>query len=273
MPSSAAKKTSASYPEWSGASRFVTSDGQSHVVGSKWHAPLVQQLTLSPPEEHAVVSDGYHAAHNLNRHSTTASLEHPTQTSPANGTLMLNTTSAVTPTYTGYPLSPQSCLPSPTSATTPASAPWPPRSVSVDMNLTPAMHPGHWYPMSFEPVTPPIGVPHSGPGHYDRRPMAVRSVPGAHPHELAHYVEVPELNGYYANQWKQAMPLEEDLAGHHRQPEQAYQKRLPSHDPLAPAMISLPLAHRTGPHAVICAPILPYMGYDPVAQKPPGVGY
>ena len=190
---------------------------------------------------------------------------------------MLNTTSAVTPTYASYPLSPESCLPSPGSATTPAMAPWPPRSVSVDMNFNPAMHPGHWYPMPFEPITPPSGVPHAGPGYRDQVHMVVPPAPGVYPQEyrqeLTHYGESSEFQGYDAKQWKRAMSLQEDLAGHHGRPEPSYRKPLSSHGPPPPGMMPLPSTQPAGPHAVICAPIVPYVGHDPIAQKPPDVGY
>lgn len=267
------KETAASCPEWSGVSLFAPSDGQSRAVDSQWNAPLVQQLTPSPSGEHVLVSERSQHVHSFNPHSTTSSFEPPTQTSPAGENLMLNTTSAVTPTYTGYPLSPESCLPSPGSATTPAMAPWPPRSVSVDMNFNPTMHPGPWYPMPFEPITPPSGVPHSGPGYRDQMHMVAPPAPGVYPHEFTHYGEAPELHGYDAKQWKLAMPLQEHLSGHHGRPEQGYRKSLPSHGQPPPSMMPLPSTQSTGPHAVMCAPIVPYMGQDPMAQKPPGVGY
>lgn len=267
------KETSTSRPEWSAGSILAPSDGQFHTVDNKWNAPLVQQLTPSPSGEHVLVSDRPHPVHNFDPHSTTASFEQQTQSSSTGEALMLNTTSAVTPTYTGYPLSPESCLPSPGSATTPAMAPWPPRSISVDMNFNPAMHPGHWYPMPFEPITPPSGVPHAGPGHRDQMHMVLPPAPGVYPHELAHYGEPSEFQGYDAKQWKRAMSLQEDLAGHHGRPEPSYRKPLSSHGPPPPGMMPLPSAQPAGPHAGMCAPIVPYMGHDPMAQKPPGVGY
>lgn len=267
------KETSGSRPEWSNVPLFAPSDGRSHAVDRKWNAPLVQQLTPSPSREHLLVSDRSHPVHSFEAHSTTTSFEQPSQTSPVSETLMLNTTSAVTPTYTGYPLSPESCLPSPGSATAPAMAPWPPRSVSVDLNFNnPIMAPGSWCPVPLEPITPASGVPHSGPGYRHQMHM-VHSNSVIYPHDFDHYGEASGLQGYDAKQWKRAMSLQEDFAGYHRRPGQVHGKPPPSHGQPPPGMVPLPSTQPTGPHAVMCAPIVPYMGQDPMAEKPPGVGY
>lgn len=265
--SPAAKETSSNRSDWSAHPAYASSDIHS-VDHQKWNAPLAQQLTPTLSGEHVLISDR-HAVHPFSEHnSTTASFEHPGQTSPVSEGLMLNATSAVTPTYAAYPLSPESCIPSPGSSTTPALGQWPPRSVSVDMSLNPALHPAHWYHMPFEPTTPPSGVPHSAPVYGDRVPMVASH--GVYPPEFAHYGgETPEYHGYDSKSWKRAMSFPYDYYG---RPEHE-RKTLPSHSQPPAGMVPLPSSQPAGPHAVMCAPLLPYMGQDPIAQKPPGVGY
>lgn len=189
---------------------------------------------------------------------------------------MLNTTSAVTPNYAAYPLSPDSALPSPGSTTTPsAMASWPPRAVSVDVGLNPALHPSHWYSMSFEPITPPPGAPHSAPlsaplapptaGYQDQMPMAAPQHPNVFS-EFGHYGESPDYHGYDPKSWKRAMSLQYDFASRHDQ-----ERRHHPHGQHA-GMVPVSAAHG-GPHAMMCAPIVPYMGQDPMVQRHPSVGY
>lgn len=269
-PSSAAKETSVSRPEWPAAPTYAPHDGQPYAVDGKWNAPLVQQLTPSPSGEHILGSERPHSVQTFGPSpATSSSFDQSAQSSPVAETLMINTTSALTPTYSGYPLSPESCLPSPGSTTTPSMGPWPSRSVSVDMSFNPAMHSGHWYPMSFEPITPP-SVPQPAPDCREQIPMAA---PAVYPHEYAHYEEASDFRGYDPKSWKRSMSLQHDIAGHHRRSEQAYRKHIPPHGQPSPGVIPLPSTQLAGPHAVMCAPIVPCMGLDPIAQKPSGVGY
>lgn len=274
--SPAAKDTLTTRPDWSAHPGYPPPDVQSHTVDSqpsnKWNAPLAQPLTPGPLGKHVPVSDRPHPVHSFSDPSpTTASFEQPAQTSPVGEGLVLNTTSAVTPTYAGYPLSPESCLPSPRSAATPALAPWPSRSLSVDLGLNPSLQPGHWYPMPFEPITPPSGVSHSAPSYRYHMPMVVPSATAVFSPEFHHYGgESPEFHGYDPKSWKRAMSFPYDF---HGRPSQAERKPLPYHS-LPPAdMVPLPSTQPAGPHAVMCAPIVPYMGQDPMAQMPPGLGY
>ncbi|KAJ5128412.1 hypothetical protein N7448_002131 [Penicillium atrosanguineum] len=262
--SPASKPRSISRSDWTAHPAYAPSDV--HSVDQKWNAPLAQQLTPTLSGEHVLVSDRH--LHSFPDHSpTTASFEQPGHTSPVPDGLMVSTSSAVTPAYAAYPLSPDSCFPSPGSSTTPALAQWPPRSVSVDMNLNPALHPGHWYHMPFEPITPPSGVPHSAtPVYRDHMPMVASH--GVYPHEYAHYNEAPEYHGYDPKPWKRTMSLQYD---YHRRSEHE-RKSVPSHSH-PPTMVPLPSSQPAGPHAAMCAPLMPYMGQDPMAQKPPGVGY
>lgn len=181
---------------------------------------------------------------------------------------MLNTTSVLTPTYAGYPLSPDSGVPSPGSAT--AAMPWPSRAVSVDMGLNPAMHPGQWYPMPFEPITPPSGVHHSHmapPGYRDHMSMAPPA-PGIYS-EFAYPGEVPDYHhGYDPKPWKRTMSLHYDYAGHPSARSEHAERKHPAH---APGIVPLPTQSA---HNMMCAPLLPYMGQDPIVHKQhPGVGY
>lgn len=262
--SPAVKQRSTSCSDWSAHPTYAPSDV--HSMDQKWNAPLAQQLTPTLPREHVLVSDRH--VHSLPEHSpTTASFEHPGHTSPVTEGLIIGTSAAVTPTYAAYPLSPDSCIPSPGSSTTPALAQWPPRSVSVDMSLNPALHPGHWYQMPFEPITPPSVVPHSAaPVYRDQMPMVASH--GAYPHEFAHYNETPDYHGYDPKSWKRTMSLQYDYHGraeHER-------KGVPSYGH-PPGMVPLSSSQPAGPHTAMCAPLMPYMGQDPMAQKPPGVGY
>lgn len=259
-----AKETPSKRSDWSAPPSHVSSDVHS-ADHQKWNSRLAQQLTPTLSGEHVLVSDR-HAVHPFPDYSpTTASFELPAQTSPVSESLMVNTTSAATPTYTTYPLSPESCIPSPGSSTEPALARWPPRSFSADMNLNPALHPGHWYHMPFEPITPPSGVPHSAPlapsAPVYRNEMPMVAHHGVYPPEFAHYGETPEYLGYDSKSWKRAMSLQYEYYGR-PDPEK---KTLPSHGYPPAGMVPLPPSQ--------CAPLVSYMGQDPMAPKPPGVGY
>ncbi|KAJ5201560.1 uncharacterized protein N7498_006223 [Penicillium cinerascens] len=274
--SPAAKEISSKRSDWPAHPAYVSSDVHS-VDHQKWNAPFAQQLTRTLSSEHVLASDR-HAVHPFSEYSpTTASFELPAQTSPVSESLMLNATSAATPTYTAYPLSPESCIPSPGSSTEPALAQWPPRTFSADMNLNPALHPGHWYQMPFEPITPPAGVPHSAPQapsaplyrdevlyrddmqYRDEMPMVAHH--GVYPPEFVHYGETPEYLGYDSKSWKRGMSLQYD---YYRRPDHE-KKPMPSYGYPPAGMVPLPPSQ--------CAPLASYMGQDPMAQKPPGVGY
>ncbi|KAJ5929726.1 hypothetical protein N7454_006676 [Penicillium verhagenii] len=249
----------------------------------KWNAALASQLTPSPSGEHGLMLERP-SAHPYDHSPTTTSFEQPAQTSPVDESLMLNTTSVLTPTYAGYPLSPDSGVPSPGSTT--AAIPWQSRAVSVDMGLNPALHPGQWYGMPFEPITPPPGVPHSThmpppPGYRDHMPVGVTPAPGVFSPEFASYpTEVPEYHhhhnhhpGYDPKPWKRTMSLHYDYAGHgSARPDHADRKHphLQTHGHPPSGMVSIP---GQPPH-MMCAPLLPYMGQDPMIHKQhPGVGY
>lgn len=221
----------------------------------KWNAHTAQQLTPSPSGDHILVSERQAS-------SATTSFEQPAQTSQVTEGLMLNTTSAIMPTYAAYPLSPESCMPSPGSTTTPAVAQWPSRSVSVDMSFNPAPHSAQWYGMSFEQISPPSGVPHSAPlappPHIPHNAgYVVSPSPGVIPPEFAPY-EMPDYHGYDAKQWKRTMSIQYDYAGHHGRPEHE-RKHINHHGILPHGMVPIP-ASQAGPHAVMCAPMVPYMG-------------
>jgi hypothetical protein len=224
----------------------------------KWNAHISQQLTPSPSGDH-FVSERQPAGYSFSDSgSTSTSFEHPTQTSPVAEGLMLNTTSAVTPSYACYPLSPESCIPSPGSTTTPAMAQWPPRSVSADMNLNPALHPTQWYGMSFEPINPPSGVPHSAPlAPPHHAGYVVPPGPGVFSPEFAPY-EMPEYHGYDPKQWKRTMSLQYEYAGHHGRP--GHERKHINHHGGSPHGMVPFHASQAGPHAVICAPMVPHMG-------------
>ena len=286
-PSPATKETSASRsrPDWVSAHPiYAPPPVHSQTVDShsKWNAPLAsQQLTPSPSGEHGLVADRSAPISAFPDPSpTTTSFEQSAHTSPVGGGLMLNTTSAVTPSYAAYPLSPESGIPSPGSATTPgAMASWPPRSVSVDLGLNSTLHPAHWYSMPLEAITPPPGAPHSGPlsaplappttaGYRDHMPMVASQGSGVFPSEFGHYGETPEFHGYDPKSWKRAMSLQYDYASRHDQPDR---KHLSSHGQHAGMMpVS---ATQASSHPVMCAPIVPYMGQDSMVQRHPSVGY
>lgn len=259
-----ARKTSRKPSDWSAHPAYTSSDVYS-VDDQKWNAPLAQQLTPTLSGEHVLVSDRH--AHPFPDHSpTTASFDQPTQNSPVAEGLMINTTSAMTPTYATYPLSPVSCIPSPGSSTAPAAAQWPSRSVSVDMSFNPSLHPSQWYQMPFEPITPPSSMPQSAPLapsapiYRDQMPMIAHH--GVYPPEYARYGETPEYHGYDSKPWKRAMSLQYD---YHGKPEQPEKKPMLSHG--YPPADMMPLSSSQ------CVPLVPYMGQDPMVQEPPGVGY
>ncbi|KAJ5431903.1 hypothetical protein N7445_008401 [Penicillium cf. griseofulvum] len=236
----------------------------------KWSSPMIQQLTPSPSGEHILVPDRTSVSY-PDLSPTTTSFDHA-HTSPVGEGLMLNTTSAMTPSYPAYPLSPESCLPSPGTTTTPGGIGWPPRAVSVDYGLNPSQ----WYSLPFEAITPPATVPQS-----TAAPMAP-SVNGYLPHahlyspQYHQYSEAPENPpGYDVKNWKRAMSLQYDMAGHlAAQPEHDRKHMLPHTQPHGQmhAMASPPHT-QPGPHSVMCAPIMSYIGHDHYAQKPPGIGY
>ncbi|KAJ5580151.1 uncharacterized protein N7459_006136 [Penicillium hispanicum] len=283
-PSPAVKESSTTHPDWSGAHPvYAPPELQSqadHQHHTKWNAPLgAQQLTPSPSGEHGFVSDRVPSF--ADPSPVTTSFEQPARTSSVNEGPVLNTTSAMTPTYVTYPLSPDSCILSPGSTATPALAQWPPRSFSADLGLNPALHPGQWYNVPFEPVTPPPGVPHSAPlappaGYRDQMPVVVPPVPGVFSPEFAQYIgEATEYHDYDLKPSKRAMSLQYDFTGFHGpgRPDQTDRKNAPVHGLSPPAMMSLPTYHFNGTHTGMCAPIAPYMSHEPILQKHPSVGY
>lgn len=238
----------------------------------KWSSPMIQQLTPSPSGEHILIPDRTTAVSYSDLSPTTTSFDH-SHTSPVGEGLMLNTTSAVAPSYPAYPLSPESCLPSPGTATTPGGIGWSPRAVSVDYGLNPSQ----WYSLPFEAITPPaIPLSTAAP----MTPSMNGYLPQTqlyHPQYHHHYGEVPEYpHSYDAKNWKRAMSLQYDMAGHlSARPEHDKKQMLP-HTQLhgqAHPMASPPHTQSGGPHSVMCAPTMPYMGHDHYVQKPPGIGY
>ncbi|KAJ5096280.1 hypothetical protein NUU61_005636 [Penicillium alfredii] len=276
-PGSSARETTG--PEWTMASAVYPPTEIPHTLdrrARKWNPPLAQQLTPSPSGENGLAD----RAHPFSDPSPTISaFDHSAQPSPVDEGLMVNT--AVTPTYPnpGYPLSPDSCLPSPGAATTPgAISAWPNRSVSVDLGLNLGMHTAPWYSMPFEAITPPPGAPHStaslAPSIAGYRDHMSMMVPPGPSHVFPSFGQYPgeppaEYAGYGdAKSWKRAMSLRYDFAG---PPERVEQERKPFPSPGPPFTSVAPT--QSGPHAGTCAPIMSYMGQDPMAQKPPGVGY
>ncbi|KAJ5175524.1 uncharacterized protein N7482_001401 [Penicillium canariense] len=246
---------------WPGHSLYAPADVP---PSGKWNAPLAQRLTPSPSADHSLISERHPTSYSFSDpNPTTTSFEPSAQTSPVTEGLLHSTTSAATPTYAAYPLSPESCIPSPGSTTTPTMGQWPPRSVSVDLGLNPALHPAQWYGMPFEPMTPPPGVPHSTPLAPPPPPAGpagyvVPSATDLFSPEYCSY-DAPEYHGFDAKQWKRAMSLEYGFAGHHGRYGQHERKHIPHHAYPAPGMVPIP-ASQAGPHAVMCAPMVPYMG-------------
>ena len=221
---------------------------------------MAHQLTPSPSGDHSLASKRHPASHPFSDpDSTTTFFDQPGQTSPVTEGLLLNTTCAVTPNYAAYPLSPESCIPSPGPTTAPAMAQWPPRSVSVDMSFNPAMHSAQWYSMPFEPISPSSGVPHSAPLTALSHPAGYVVSPGSGIFS-PEYVpfEMPECHGYDAKHWKRTMSLQYEYPGQHGRLDRE-RKHLNHHGIHPPGMVPIP-ASQAGPHAVMCAPMVPYMG-------------
>ena len=277
-PSPGRKESSATRSSWVGAyppyasSDILTTDRQP----PKWTESLTQQLTPSPSGEHGLVSERP-SVHSFDPSPTATSFEQSAHNSPVTEGLMLNTSAALTSSYAGYPLSPDSCIPSPGSTTT--AMPWPARSVSCDMGMNSTLHPAPWYPMPFEPITPPNGLPQSAhmappPGYRDHMSMVVPSAPGLFPPEFGPYGEAPEYHqGYDAKPWKRTMSLQYDFASHpSTRPDQVDRKHMQTHGHHPPGMV--PMTTQPGPHNGMCAPLVPYMGQNPMVHKQhPGVGY
>lgn len=211
----------------------------------KWSDPMAQQLTPSPSGEHVLASD-----RSVYQHPSPTTSFEQSSTSPVGEGLILNTT---VPPYSNqaYPLSPESCLPSP-GTTTPGLA-WPPRSVSADYGLNPAQ----WYSLPFEAITPPSAVPQS------TAPMTP-SISGYMPSgQYQPHYPYPDGDYHYDKNWRRAMSLQYDMHGH-PVPGREGERKMQSHAMASPST-------QPGSHPAMCAPIMPYMGahYD---QKPP-VGY
>jgi hypothetical protein len=237
---------------------------------------MIQQLTPSPSGEHVLAVDRTPAVSYADHSPTTTSFDHA-HTSPVTQSLMLNTTSAIAPSYPAYPLSPESCLTSPgaptTTATTPGGVGWSPRAVSVDYGLNPSQ----WYSLPFEAITPPAAVPQStgapmAPAIHGYLPSQNHMY---HPQYHQYQGETPEYpHGYSdAKNWKRALSLQYDMAGHPvARPEHGDGKHMQSHTQLQHGLPSMSHS-QAWPHSVMCAPIMPYMDHDQHVQKPPGIGY
>ncbi|KAJ6098675.1 hypothetical protein N7467_000210 [Penicillium canescens] len=260
--------------DWPGAQSIYTpvSEDPPH---SKWNSPLAQQLTPSPSGEHALVSDrsAVHSHSYPDLSPTTTSFDHA-HASPVGEALMVNTTSAVAPSYpagSAYPLSPESCLPSPggTANTTPGGIAWPPRASSADYGLNPAQ----WYQLPFEAITPPNGVAQSTA---PMAPSLAGYLPPISGHvyqpQYSHYQgEASEYHhGYGDKNWKRAMSLQYDMGGHPALGRAEHVERKQIHH-RQPQTVMSPSHTQSGPQSVMCAP-MPYMGQDHY-QKPPGIGY
>ncbi|KXG51904.1 uncharacterized protein PGRI_092970 [Penicillium griseofulvum] len=248
---------------------YGQSSTQHHVPDQdrKWSSPMIQQLTPSPSGEHILVPDRTAVSY-PDLSPTTTAFDH---TSPVGEGLMLNTTSAMTPSYQAYPLSPESCLPSPGTATTPGIG-WPPRAVSVDYGLNPSQ----WYSLPFEAITPPATVPQSTAA--PMAPSVNGYLPQGHlysPQYHQYPSEAPEYPpGYDVKNWKRAMSLQYDMAGHlAARPEHDRKQMIPHTQPHGQMhTMTSPTHTQPGPHSVMCAP-MPYVDHDHYAQKPPGIGY
>lgn len=226
----------------------------------KWNADITHQLTPSPSGGHNLASERYLASYSFSDpDATMTSFDQAGQTSPVTEGLLLNPTSAVTPNYAAYPHSPESCIPSPAPTTAPAMAQWPPRPVSVDMVFNPAMNSAQWYGMPFEPISPPSGVPHSAPLTTPSHPAEYVVSPGfsLFSPEYAPY-EMPEYNGYDAKHWKRTMSLQHEYPGQRGRLDHE-RKHLYHHSIASPDMVPIP-APQAGQHAVMCAPMAPYIG-------------
>lgn len=255
--SSAAAQGIATQPKKTEARIYATPDEQPCLVDGKWNASLIQPLTPSPSWEHAPPPDMNQPVQNLDPHRTRNSFEPPVPASSVAKNLMLNTTSTLTPVVPGYPLSPESCLPSPGQATT---TPWPIRSVSGDMSLNPVMHSGQWYNMPFGPITAPPDIPQSAPDYRDQM-------------RVAYYSEASEPHGVDSKSWKRTMHFPDDRPGAHEVFEQHYRKNLSPPVPSPSGVMPPSSTQVAGIHSMVWAPIVPYMGLDSMAQEPPGVGY
>ncbi|KAJ5782169.1 hypothetical protein N7457_003943 [Penicillium paradoxum] len=244
-----------------------------HDQDRKWGSPMIQQLTPSPSGEHVLTVDRTTAVSYPDPSPTATSFDHG-HTSPVVEGLLLNTTSTVAPSYQTYPLSPESCIPSPgaPATTTPNSIGWPTRAVSADYGLTP----NQWYSLPFEAITPPAVVPQS-----TAAPMASSIngyLPGQgqlyHPQYNHYHAETHEYpHGYNdAKNWRRAMSLQYDMAGHlSGRLGHGDGKQMPPHSQSHP--IISPSHTQSGPQPVMCAPIMPYMSHDQYAPKPPNIGY
>lgn len=212
---------------------------------------MVQQLTPSPSGEHVLASD---RSVYPDTSPTTSSFEQPGHTSPVGEGLILNTSSVAPYNSSAYPLSPESCLPSP--GTTTAGIAWPPRSVSADYGLNPAQ----WYSLPFEAVTPPSGVQQSS------APMNPSINGYLPPGGQGYQPQYPYPDGeyHYDKNWRRAMSLQYDMPGHPVPGREGDRKMQHS--------MASPPHTQSSSHPVMCAPIMPYMGHD-YTQKPPGIGY
>lgn len=244
----------------------------------------VPQLTPSPSGEPGHRPPTVHSFHEP---PTSGSFDQSTHHSPAAEGLVLNTTSTLTSSYPGYPLSPDSCIPSPGTSTTPALPVWnqpPPRSVSgMPMNPSnPSMHHGQWYTVPavpsavpFEPITPPSGIPHSAhvPSSIYHEQMApvVSSGHAAYSPDFAHHYDSPEYHHYDPKHWKRPMmPYDYPPQGPPR-PEHADRKPSVSHGP-PPGMVPVPVSQSATSHPMMCAPVS-YMGQDQMVKPTSSVGY
>lgn len=250
--------------------------------GRKWGSPMAQQLTPSPSGEHLPAVDRTTAVSYPDHSPTTTSFDHG-HTSPVGEGLVLNTTSAVATSYQAYPLSPESCLPSPgtTVTTTPGGVGWTPRAVSVDYGLTP----NQWYSLPFEAITPPSALPQSTDA--PMAPSIHGYLPGQgqlyHPQYQQYHGEAQEYpHGYSdAKNWRRSMSLQYDMAGHPAgRPEYGNGKQMQPHtqshtQPHGQSHPMMSPSHTQSgwPLSAMCTPVMPYMGHGLYVPKPPGIRY
>ncbi|KAJ5484459.1 hypothetical protein N7453_011927 [Penicillium expansum] len=220
----------------------------------KWSSPMIQQLTPSPSGDHILIPDRTTAVSYSDPSPTTTSFDH-SHTSP--------------PTHSHL----NRAFQAQAQQQPPGGIGWSPRAVSVDYGLNPSQ----WYSLPFEAITPPA-IPQSTAA--PMTPSMSGYLPQAqlyHPQYHHHYGEAPEYpHGYDTKNWKRAMSLQYDMAGHlAARPEHDRKQVLPHTQPhVQPHPLTSPhIQTQHGPHSVMCAPIMSYMGHDHHVQKPPGIGY
>lgn len=89
------------------------------------------------------------------------------------------------------------------------------------------------------------------------------------------YHEASEFHGFNPKTWKRKTHFPNDRPWAHGLFEHQEGKNLSPQvpSPLSPGMMQLSSTQPAGVHSMMCAPVVPYMGHDSMAQQPPGVGY